>query len=95
MSGCRFQSEPQHNPASVIRKLLTGSTLPWVLRSTVGQWGRRGMINLLACRIVNWIPAINVDAGARDTFTSRHPPRVPESRPHRAVVPRVDYHRPW
>lgn len=35
------------------------------------------------------------DAGARDTFTSRHPSRVPESRPHRAVVPRVDYHRPW
>lgn len=69
MSGCRFQSEPQHNPASVIRKLLTGSTLPCVVRSTVGQWGRRGMINLLACRI------------ARDTFTSRHPSRVPESRP--------------
>lgn len=30
--------------------------------------GRRGMINLLARRIVNWIPAIDVDAGARDTL---------------------------
>ncbi|MCK1745219.1 hypothetical protein IVA80_31595 [Bradyrhizobium sp. 139] len=26
------------------------------------------MINLMARRIVNWIPAIDVDAGARDTL---------------------------
>lgn len=67
-AGCRFQSEPQHNSASVIRKLLTCSTLPCGLRSTVGQWGRRGMINLLARRVVNWIPAIDPDVGARDTL---------------------------
>lgn len=53
------------------------------------------MINLLARGIVNWIPAIDVDAGARDTLHLTPSVARTECRPHRAVVPRVDYHRQW